>query len=97
MDLTIRHKSGKKNANADALSHCPANEGSISVVEQRENNEMSYLPEFEEISRYQMEDDDLSTMISYLHEGSVPEDECKTRCIVLESKHFEVVEDVLYH
>ena len=24
MDVTIRHKSGKKNSNADALSHCPA-------------------------------------------------------------------------
>ena len=58
---------------------------------------MSYLPEFEEISRYQMEDDDLSTMISYLREGSLSEEECKTRCIVFESKHFEVVEDVLYH
>ena len=95
MDLTIRHKSGKKNTNADALSCCPADEGNISAVEQRENNEMSYLPEFEEISRYQMEDD-LSTMISYLREGSLPEEERKTR-IVLESKHFEVVEDVLYH
>ena len=94
MDLT---KSGKKNTNADALSCCPADEVNISAVEQRENNEMSCLPEFEDISWYQMEDDDLSTMISYLREGRLREEECKTRFIVLEGKHFEVVENVLYH
>jgi len=91
MDLTIRH------TNANVLSCCPAEEGKICAVEQKQNYEMSGLPEFEKVSQCQMEDDELSTMISYLCEGTLPEKKHKFCYVVLESKHFEVVEDELYH
>ena len=96
IDFTIKHKSGKNNANANALSRCPADESTISAI-QHESNSQSSLPEFDEFSRCQMEDDDVLAMILYLREGILPKEECKSRKIVLESKHFEVIEDVLYH
>lgn len=37
----LKHKSGKKNTNADALSRCPADESQISVVQEKEEDEMT--------------------------------------------------------
>lgn len=49
MDITIKHKSGKKNTNADALSRCPADESCISAVV--EDLQDGNLPEEEKSSR----------------------------------------------
>ncbi len=49
MDLTIKHKSGKKNTNADALSRCTTtDESRMSAVEQ-ESSKCSDLLNVEEI------------------------------------------------
>ena len=106
MDITIKHKSGKNNVNADALSRCPADAASndeisrkdsqVCAVEGNKESEESVI-DLEEVIKCQMEDSDMSAMITYLQDGTLPEDQNKSRRIVLESKQFEVVEGVLYH
>ncbi len=55
MDLTIKHKSGKKITNTDALSHCTTDESRLSFVEQ-EGSKCSDLLN-SEISNCQTEDE----------------------------------------
>ena len=97
MDLTIKHKPGKKNTNADALSCCPADESQICVLQKTDEDEMTCLPELEEVLRCQREDADMAAMTVYLQYGTLPDEEKLSRRIVLESKQYEVIEGVLYH
>ena len=44
-----------------------------------------------------MEDSDMATMIAYLQDGALPEEDKQLHRIVLGSEQFEVIEGVLYH
>ena len=68
MDLTIKHKAGKKNTNADALSRCPVDENLNSTVAET----TAVLSDLEEVQRDQLEDLDLATMMMYLQDGTLP-------------------------
>ena len=110
MDVTIRHKSGKKNSNADALYCCPADikheslgekpsdvdESQVCSVEGLVKDQVS-MPGLMEVAMPQQNDFDMAAMITYLKSGTLPDDEKRSRQIVLESKQFELVDDVLYH
>ena len=123
MDLTIKHKSGKKNTNADPLSRCPADvrpeESWISSIEadlftdddssdfdspfdscDDEDpvcDDSSCLPDPEKLRECQVMDPEMSEMMSYLQDRSLPDDDKSARRVVLESKQFELVEGLLYH
>lgn len=98
MDLTIKHKPGKKNVNADALSRCPTDESSVAVVDTSTSSEFSpTVLDMEAVREFQLKDDEAVLILSYLQEGTLPEDEKLARKLVLESKHFCVIEGVLYH
>ena len=113
MDLTIKHKSGKKNSNADALSRCPVTEIPVPTngllvnapesdeevrvcsVEQQKAVEDSSL-DLKKVSECQLKDTDSAAMLAYLLDGTLPEGKKLSHRIVLESKQFEVVDNVLY-
>ena len=98
MDITIKHKAGKNNTNADVLSRLPPMESRTGQVGASE--QLPYqptLPDLDEVRRLQQEDSDCSEQIAYLRDGVLPDDELASRKVVLESKQFQVVDDVLYH
>ncbi len=82
MDLTSKHKSGKKNTNADALSHCTTTDESKMSVEEQESSKCSDILNVEEISKCQNEDENISALIMYLVDGTLPEEECQSRRII---------------
>ena len=81
MDVTIRHKFGKKNSNADALSHCPAYikhkslgerpsdvvESQVCSVEGHVKDQVS-MPDMKEVAMHQHNDFDMPAMITYLNQ-----------------------------
>lgn len=105
MDLTIKHKAGKKNGNADALSRCPSSDsqsledcqehaarGASSVNAVTAGPE-SIIPDMEAVRDLQTTDHDTSTMLSC---GDLPDDQKQAQRVVGESKLFSVVEGVLH-
>ena len=59
--------------------------------------EDQYAVNLDEVRTRHMEDPELITMMSYLQDEFLPDDDNHSRKIVLESKNFELVEGVLYH
>ena len=111
MDLTIKHKAGKKNTNADVLSRVPKSQTSQVIVGEQSVSSstpqlasqptpqptvQSILPDSEEISKLQREDDDCAQLNVYLEGGVLPQDEHVCRKLILESRHFHLVGGVLY-
>ena len=96
MDISIKHKAGKKHINADVLSRSPPKESQISQVAAKEPEESTSV-DLDEVRRLQEEWSDCSEIIVYLTTGDLPEDERASRKIILESKQFYVVDGVLYH
>ena len=106
MDITIKHKSGKCNSNADALSRCPSDspvpsnedqntESCVTVVQQCA--EADFSPDLAKFLSYQQEDPEMASMFAYLVNGILPEDDKVSHRLVLESKQFEVTDSELYH
>ncbi len=100
MDLVIKHRSGRSNGNADALSRNP-------VVSTVSAMEMLTLPMDESISQpeagqmqligaAQREDPELLALFGYLEQGALPSEETVARRTVLESEHYEVIQGVLH-
>ena len=106
MDITIKHKSGKCNSNADALSRCPSDSPVPSNEDQKTEScvaavqqcaEANSSPHLAKVSSYQQKDPEMASMLAYLVNGILPEDDKVSRRLVLESKQFEVTDGVLYH
>ena len=104
MNLTIKHRSGKKNANADALSRNPTDKEttvlSVTTEHLKDLCENTLPPEaqrqFDDIKQEQRSDPDLLPMIEYLESGKLPAEEQTSRKIVIESPKFELIDGVLY-
>ena len=110
MDLSIKHKAGRKNGNADALSRCPVPTDAggkvvgdvcgvcVSVVnaEKQSQPDFTSLSDTEAVSKLQAEDPAISPMLTYLSCGDLPEDDKLARRIVFESRTFNVVSGVLH-
>ena len=100
MDLVIKHRSGKSNTNADALSRIPTSSvGAIETLVVTDSEECLPLPgggEMEKLKISQKQDPDLVPMCQYLGSDVLPTDEKVARKIVTESQHFELIQGVLY-
>ena len=96
LDLTILHRSGKRNANADALSRFPLpdtvddNPTCGLVAAMTPGSERDDLPAL------QRADEGLATVIKYLETGVLPEDQKVGRQIALTSSLYTLQDGVLY-
>ena len=104
MNLMIKHWSGKKNANADALSRNPTNVATTVcsvIAEHLEDSCENTLPpetqqQFANIKQEQRSDPDLLPLIEYLETGKLPAGEQTSKKIVIESPKFDLIDGVLY-
>ena len=106
LDLEIRYKPGRQNANADALSRAPADGGQLecdqpdvvvaaiegSIVEELEDEE-----ELPEVLRLQEEDAELQEMRELLQSGSLAEHAKLGKKQASELSRFALVEGVLWY
>ncbi len=96
-DLTLKHKPGKSNTDADALSRNPVPDVEIAAVcADAEYGWSSVLSARTlEMRDKQQEDEELALMIDYLCDGKIPEDEVVARKVVLQSSRYEVLDGIL--
>ena len=100
MNLVIKHKSGKSNTNADALSRSPiatvcAVGASTTLPEDDENDMLT--PKLGQIQTAQREDTSLCLICEYLEHNALPIDEKDAKRLVLESRYYELIQGVLYY
>ena len=96
MNLEIKHRAGKGNTNADALSYNPVDDARVARLEASESPPPR-LPEVGEIAVKQRADPDFEFMIAYINDGSLPADDKQARRVILERPHFDLVDGVLHH
>ena len=97
LDLTIKHRSGRSNANADALSRSPLPSSKDSMGSEVEGVIAALDPGMEsDQSMEQREDAGLADIILYLETGVLPEEESRARILVLSTSQYVIEDDVLY-
>jgi hypothetical protein len=104
LNLTIEHLSGKRNANADALSRYPLSDSSADSSQNTETEEVvaALLPDETEqgeertLAALQRADTELQPLVEYLKTGSLPPGDKEARKIVLASSQYMLEDDVLY-
>ena len=106
MNLTIKHRSGKTNTNADALSRNPidpcqctktANVCSVDVEEPSEGSlSTDQMQRMKDIRNLQEKDPDLVPLVWYLEKGELPTEKEMSERIVLESARYDLIDDVLH-
>ena len=94
MDLTIKHKAGWENSNADALSRNPVSASFVGAV--ATDSDQSFLPDVAALQEEQRKDPELAVMLHYLQDGTLPEDEKLAKRIVAESKQYDIIDDILH-
>ena len=90
LNLEIKHRSGKSNSNADALSRNPIAEVNLVETLPSVDSEEEAIPrpEVEQMTNLkaaQREDPEMRVLCQYLESDVLPTDEKEARCIVLES------------
>ena len=113
MNLTLKHRSGRSNASADALSRNPVSESeSVEICaldashgETETGDNKSPLLELSDttkqklrdLSKLQKSDSALRAMFAYLADGVLPDEDKSARKVILESRHFDLLDGVLHH
>ena len=94
MDLTIKHKAGRENANADALSRNPAPAASVCAL--IANSPPPLLPDAATLRDEQKKDPGLAALCLYLEDGTLPDDKKLAKRIVIESQQYDIIDGVLH-
>ena len=87
MDLTIIHRSGKRNANADALSRFPLLD---SMDDNPTSRAVTECSDEDDLSEQQRSDPKLLAIITYLDTGILPEDDRWGKQIGMTSSQYTV-------
>ena len=98
MDLEIKHRSGKSNVNADALSRNPISAVETLTVTDGEDQAIP-RPDVEQMTKLkeaERNDPELQDLCQYLEADILPTEKRATR-IVLESERYELIHDVLHY
>ena len=93
MDITIRHRSGRTNANADALSRAPLCSGGSTTSEVE--GVIASLDPTADLPTLQRQDIELA-VITYLETGELPLDEKNARRVALTESQYSLEDRVLY-
>ena len=105
LDLDIKHRPGKGNTNADALSRNPVDsEGQVMPVEsdmvqhecQGSTRTTEDTSQLSSLQQQQREDPGLSHLFRYLEDAVLPTDEKVAKSLVLESVMFGILDGTLY-
>ena len=103
LDLTIVHRAGKHNANADALSRCPLPTSTdenptaevVAVIVEDGEKTTSDAPS-NDLAVQQGRDTELSPIIDYVTMGALPKDENLAKRIALTRAQYTVLDGVLH-
>jgi len=96
LTLEILHRSGRHNANADALSRAPLQsqdagtglpQGTVATAAADEDS----------LADKQRQDPQLLDVITFLETGVLPTDEKSARMLALTQSQYQIQDDVLYH
>ena len=97
-DLTIRHRSGKTNTHADALSRNPVVEGEeVSCVRVVQTLDSATERKQAELVEEQEKDPDISALIQFVLKGVIPESKTLAKRLALECSQYDLIDGVLYH
>ena len=95
LDIKIRHRPGRTNVNADALSRAPLDfEGT--EIRREAPGVVAALEQDIDLSLMQKQDPDLAEMVTYLETGILPTDNSRGRQVALTSSQYVVEDQVLY-
>ena len=102
LDLSIKYRSGGKNANADALSRAPVawmreSPQPFGVIAALNTEEVAAKDGEDTTEKRQFSDPVLRRMIDYLMTGTLPTDDQQAREVTLTSSQYTMVDDILYH
>ena len=92
LDLDIRHRSGKSDLVADALSRNPLLTAELQI-------DVGPHPQCgtSDVEALQRQDEELVPILRFLEDGIVPSDDRCVKRLALEKSSFEVIDGVLYH
>lgn len=94
-DITIQHRPDKAHQNADALSRIPP-VASASV--KNSEDEVTYKRSYQDVRDRQRSDPYISSIITYLENGELPESLSRARETVILSNDYELAQNgLLYH
>ena len=99
LDVNILHRSGKHNANADALSRSPLpNTGSLEGISFGivAATQVAQVPQ-QNLKECQRDDPELLEIIVMLEAGTLPADDKRARQLALTKNQFTLQDDILYH
>ena len=94
LNLDIRHRSGKSNYVADALSRNPVNVANVLAFQSVESPLSTLTPD-SDIGKLQRSDKEFQPIFRYLEDDVLPTDERQARKLVLEKPNFEILDGVL--
>ena len=91
LDLDIRHRSGKSNLIANALSRNPLPTAEVLQIEVESQSRY----DTSDTETLQRQDEELAPIFRYLEEGILPGDDRNAKRLALEKSCFEVIDGVL--
>ena len=98
LDIEIRHRSGRSNTNANALSRAPVGEGAKLSREEAEGVIANITRgEEAELATSQQQDEELQIIMQFLETGVLPPDENVIKKTAMTASQYTMEDGILYH